>query len=804
MHDYRAKKTSAARQAQPSRTVSFALAATWAVGMTFSTGTVADEQTTSAAADSGNGADTGLEEVIVTATRQAQALSKVPMSVAAYTDKTLDDLSVQTVDDLSRITPGITFSRVAFGNGDQSMISIRGIQSSAGAATTAVYIDDTPIQLRNEGVSATNAYPKVFDLDRIEVLRGPQGTLFGADSEGGAIRFITPEPSLTNYNLYARNELSATQNGGENYEAGLAVGGPVVEDQLGFRLSGWFRHDGGYVDRIDYFTNDVVDPNSNSENSGVMHGSFLWKATSNLTITPSLYYQSVRLNDASSYWEEFSSPGHYESAALGLEPSSDTFSLPSLKVEWDGVVNVISNTSYFDRNNYGVNDYTTSANANLTVGLGVPNEAFYPLPGETQAMGDYIDKQNVFTQEIRLQSADPNARFNWLVGGFYQEERQTSALTVHDPNLNIILSYGLGTPTTATSFFGPLSLGNITTETFEVDHDKQTAGFANVDFRLTQQLKLSAGARVSRIEFDYDASGAGPFYGGPSSVNGSKVQTSVTPRFALSYQANPRNLFYMSAAEGFRPGGENLPVPVPLCSSSLEQFGITTPPTTYNSDSVWSYEVGAKNRLLDDRLQIETSAYHINWQNVQTLIPLNCGFSETLNLGAAVSNGFDFASQFRPTDSLTLGLAVGYNDAHYTKTIQTGTTPTGAPALAIRTGDPLGQTPWVATLSGDYRFLAFGLGSFLHADYQYSSHDSTPLDPYVAGYDPNIPRPPAVTNLNVRIGVELKDVELALFGTNLTNADPEIGRWHDNLESPLYRGITVRPRTIGIRAIVRL
>ncbi len=752
-----------------------------------------------AAAPAGSSSTVG--EVVITATRQPQFLSKVPVSVAAYTEKTLASLNVISIDDLSRITPGITFSRNAFGNGDQTLIAIRGISSSVGAATTGVYIDDAPVQVRNVGVTATNPYPAVFDLDRVEVLRGPQGTLFGAGAEGGAIRFITPTPSLTTYSVYGRAELSGIQNGGENTEAGLAVGGPIIQDVLGFRLSAWDRHDGGYIDRIDYFTHDVEQPDSNYKDTNVVHGELLWQPIANLSVTPSLYFQNSYLNDSNVYWEQFSSGGHYENASLGAQPSNDRFYLPSLKIEWGGAnVHFISNTSYFTRNNHGVNDYTTADNTNIGCGI-APTCSFYPLPGETQAGGHYSDLQSSYSQEFRLTSPDPNARFNWVVGAFFQHESLTSNMEVRDPNTDIIATYGYGVPTTGVSILGPLLPGNGLFASSETDTDQQLAGFAQVDLGITDKLKLTAGVRVSNTQYSYNSTAAGPVAGGPSS--GHQTETPVTPHFGVSYQADPHDLYYFSASEGFRPGGGNSPIPAQLCASSLALFGLTNVPSTYNPDNVWSYELGAKNQFLDGRLQTEASAYHITWQNIQTAISLTCGFGVNLNLGQAESNGFDLAGRYRVNDALTVGWSLGYDDAYYTKTIQTGVQASGAPALAVKAGDPIGATPWTGTVSADYRFVVFNRNGFFHLDYQYSSHDSTALDAEAGTYDPNIPRPPAISNLNLRLGFDVHQVEWALFATNVTGDQPEITRLHDSPTDPLYTGITVRPRTFGLQASVR-
>src|SRR4051812_40741220 len=168
-------------------------------------------------------ASAGVEEVVVTAQRRSEVLSKVPMSITAFTSERIDQLNAKNFGDLVAYTPGVNFEA------DTNSISIRGVNSAAGDATTGIYIDDTPIQLRSLGFGSDNALPYVFDLERVEVLRGPQGTLFGAGSEGGTVRFITPKPSLEDLQIYGKTELSFTQDGAPSYEGGLAVGAPIVD-----------------------------------------------------------------------------------------------------------------------------------------------------------------------------------------------------------------------------------------------------------------------------------------------------------------------------------------------------------------------------------------------------------------------------------------------------------------------------------------------------------------------------------------------------------------------------------------------
>src|SRR3979490_593373 len=216
----------------------------------------------------------GLEEIVVTATRREESINRVPISVTAFNEEMIDQKGIKDFQDVVRFTPGVSIDTRG-----TNAIWIRGISSSAAAGTTGIYIDDTPIQMRALGFNPDDALPKTFDLDRIEVLRGPQGTLFGAGSEGGTVRYIMTQPSVTKESTYARAEVSFTRHGDPSYEAGIAHGGPIVNDVLGYRASVWYRYDGGWIDRIDPTTLDVVDHRSNHANSIAARLALLGQAT---------------------------------------------------------------------------------------------------------------------------------------------------------------------------------------------------------------------------------------------------------------------------------------------------------------------------------------------------------------------------------------------------------------------------------------------------------------------------------------------------------------------------------------------
>jgi iron complex outermembrane receptor protein len=233
-----------------------------------------------AEADAADDAGPALQEITVTATRREESISRVPISITALSQEAIDDKGIHDFADVARYTPG-----VAFDTGQTNQISIRGISSSGGSGTTGIYIDDVPIQVRNLGFNSDDALVKLFDLDRLEVLRGPQGTLFGAGSEGGTVRYITNAPSLTQSSIYAKAETAYTEGGSLTYETGIAGGMPVIDGVFGVRFSAWFRHDGGWIDRVDPTTLDVVDKNANSAGTSAFRLAGLWKPNDVLSVS---------------------------------------------------------------------------------------------------------------------------------------------------------------------------------------------------------------------------------------------------------------------------------------------------------------------------------------------------------------------------------------------------------------------------------------------------------------------------------------------------------------------------------------
>ena len=775
-------------------------------------------------------------EIVVTATRQDQVVTKVPESISAFPAARLAVLNVKSFQDLAKFTPGVAYD-------DQTHnVAVRGISSTAGSGTTGIYIDDTPIQVRALGQNANDALPAVFDLDRVEVLRGPQGTLFGAGSEGGTIRYITPQPSLTAPSGYAHSEISWTDGGAPSYELGAAAGGPIVEDKLGFRLSAWGRRDGGWIDRVDFDTLQPTQRNANSVDTFVTRAALAWKPADGLLITPAIYFQDRNQHNEDQYWTAISAPGAGRFLDGTPEPmvDKDRFVLPSLKIEYDGAaVKVIATTSYYDRhelvNGYSGTLYNLSYFQQLTgagtdpMGApcascgGAPSPLLLPtgpnLPGfgPYQAQTNITNNQKNLTQEIRLQSADPAARLNWTLGVFYSYDTQRSVEEINDPQLPALTQYLWGEDM-LTAWGEDLLPGGDDYINDTTGHDRQIALFADAAYAVTDQLKLDVGLRYAWTHFDYHNLNDGPqdllctapgTSPGPNCgadlESGGKDEHPFTPKVSLSYQLSQDDLLYATVSKGYRIGGATPPLPADACGGVF--------PTSYGSDSVWDYEAGAKVRLFDRRLQVSASAFYIRWSNIQQAIQVpTCGIQFTTNLGDAISQGFDVQTDWRVSDAFQLNAALGYTDAHYTHDalLNAADPDTGAPEsfVVVKKGDVLNVAPWTLSFGGQYNLKLADHPAFVRLDWEFSSRRTHPLpneDPGVdpTFYDPGLAPDPPTYQLSARAGVTLDRWDIALYAQNLLDAHPRLGLNHQDQYTLLYEAETLRPLTIGLAASYR-
>lgn len=739
-------------------------------------------------------------EIVVTAQRRSESIQKVPISITAYTQARMDRQGVRDIQDVVRLTPGLDFNR----GGPQNLtnISIRGIRSNGGASTTGIYIDDVPIQARRAGYSGGSPFPEAFDLERVEVLRGPQGTLFGAGSQGGTIRFITPSPSLSDRSGYGRAEVSTTKNGGVGYEIGAAYGAPIVEDKLGFRASAWYRKTAGWVDRANPRTKAIIQEDANSGDTFSGRAALTLAPTEAVKFTASFYYQRQRTDDAPTYWDILSNPskGKFINGNEIASPTEDEFYVPSLTASIDLADNIslISVSSYLHRDQDVIADYTQLDRA-IVFGNPIP-------PAGAEAPSKFRNSQRSFTQEVRIQSTDKSQRLRWVIGGFYQHSKQNATQFVYDPTLTNEFETATGLPFTAVFGIPVLPGGLIYYQDPFKTVDKQIAGFGQVDYDITPNLTATAGLRVASANFSFLTSVGGPFGGVPFTDSGKQNDSPVTPKFGLEYRISPLNSVYASVAKGFRVGGSNARQLSP-CQAQLGALGLGgINPSTYDSDTVWSYEVGSKNQTADRRLTFNASLFYIKWKNIQQFVTLSsCGGGFIANLGSAENKGFDIDAAFTPIDGLNLGAAVGYTNGKFKDTVYAAAPRPGSSAVSA--GDRIQGSPWRIALNAEYRFALTGRSEgYARVDYQYASAESSQVaqrNPANGlNFIPFYYGAPETNFVTARVGVKLDKVDLSVFADNLFDTKTALDG-QNLVGTPLTRFSGFRPRTIGLTATAR-
>ncbi len=792
------------------------------------------------------------EAIIVTATRSARSVDDVPISIAVMTQEQMDQRGIKQFSDFARYTPGLQLNDAS--STGRNNIAIRGVASSAGAATTGIYIDDVPIQVRQVGYASATGFPVIFDLERIEVLRGPQGTLFGAGSEGGTIRFIQVEPSTTEFSGYARAEGSLTRDAEGSYEGGVALGGPIVQDKLGFRVSAYYRRDGGWYDKVpadleildatgesrgdsvSFTQTGEGEKNINWQETYALRGALKLEPTEDFSITPSIFYQNRKLGSGQyGAWLSGSDPDEgvfvypeFSAGAADPDTGISGMSLPdneegessmlvaSLNSEWDlGDVGLFFSTSYLEQKKDQLYDYTTGYEI-YYMGQDFARDG-------ARGSGIYSDQQKVWTTEFRVQSNTPDSWIDWVAGVFYSKSEQSSHQLIemntmlYDQNyfgmgnLDGAAPFGPGYSTFDNIWGAPMIgesgvyLADATTD------EKQIAGFAQVDIRPIDKLTLTLGARWSYNDLTYGLATSGPEnnlnapYGAdctsdtycpygegeyaPAYPTGevSGSERAFTPKIGLSYEIDDRNMVYASAAKGFRNGGGQIPLPS-ACDEGLIQIGYVDEkgnpsiPTSFGSDSVWSYEVGTKNNLMGGAVHFEGSAYIIKWDNVQSNVSVPiCGYAFTDNFASAEVKGFEMVVGLEPVEGLNLNANIGYQHTSF-----------GDTDSAITQSGP----PWKIALSADYaREVAQGVEGYGRVDYTYTDK------PVGATSDPLLLEALEDSELvNLRIGARFEGLDVSLFAQNLLDASPLI---NPSRSRYIWQASTFRPRTIGITAAFR-
>lgn len=740
-----------------------------------------------------------IEVVNVTAQKRKEDPAKVAMSITAVTGSQLQAEHVNDFTDLTRVVPNISFT-AASGNGGAGPgtenIEIRGISSTAGAATVGIYLGDVSITVGNVYTMGT-VEPRFFDIDRVEVLRGPQATLYGASSMGGTIKFVPNEPDLKEREFTTYTEASAMDGGSMNWSANAVANLPLIPGELALRFGVQAQHSGGFINQVDG-DGKLQSSNINKIDDQEVRLALKWKPIPSLTITPSLYYQKLDAKDIAAFNLDLP---RYQAQKQVREPSRDVLTIPSLNVNWDlGEVDLTSSTSYFQRkfdrqqNGSAYNSYSLSTFLTSTEDGGkAPPELIEAVAGLPSAV--LLNNQvRQVAQEFRLASRPYDAArspWTWLAGVYLSN--QHTNLTENDPIYGVndlFAKFGLSTA-------DPDLLPGAFPNDFPGDnsfygsfhyHEKQRSVFGEVNYYFTPALHATVGARYLKADSSLDQKNGMYLAGAGNNSSVSLSSKAFTPKYAMTWEVDPNHTLYASAAKGFRLGGSNVYVPPTTCGQDLAANGIEAGPPTYSSDSLWSYEVGNKSRFLNNRLTVNADLFYVKWKNIQQGVYLpTCAYTYNANAGDATSKGFEFEIKAKPLAGLTLNLAAGYVTAELSNDEGARNGIFGAHAGAAVQGVP----KYNASAGAQYNF---GVGEnktgFVAGDVRWVGSSYGSLNPEQTDY-----RRPAYHTVDLSAGLNFDRASLTVFVKNALDDDTIIQ--HPQVAS-IVQGYRLTPRSIGM------
>jgi outer membrane receptor protein involved in Fe transport len=677
-----------------------------------------------------------LEEVVVTATKRAESILNVPVSISASSQPDLKQRGARSLQDAVRSTPGVRYLSGGSGSG---VYAIRGVNTGTAVGNMqspiGLYLDD--IDILDPFFPRITPNPRMFDVDRVEVLRGPQGTLFGSGALGGAIRIIANKPDAGRFAMATEETATSTQGGRLGYAFDGMVNIPLAPDRLALRVVGYYEFDGGYVDNI-----ATQETNTNHAVSRGGRIELKWTPGPAFSLSATALFQNDRPNDAG-----FSFYGSKAYAYNNVVPNrflNDT-KIYGINAAYDaGWARLSSLTTYADRQEVSQVDFTPRAVALMN--LSDPATVIDAGPSRT------------FSQEIRLTSPDVQ-RPSWLIGGLYLSNRHTVDEEVVIPRLPDAMP-GVTT-----------SLAALTLSHFRTD---QTAIFGEASYALVENLTVTAGARILRDVMHLDQ-----ILGGPLEQAGVEDrqthETAFTPKFALTYRPRTNLSFYAQASRGYRVGQNNVRAAVPR----------EIIPLTYRPDRLWNYELGEKATLFANRLRIDGAVYYIDWKRIQ----LNertpaFGINYIGNAGDAAILGAEVELEAHPTAPLSIGAAVTLNHSRLTRI---------EPGVAAAKGDRLPGSAGFAS-SGWVQYthvLSGGLSLYGRLDGQYVGAQYSELRNATAlryGHH---------GSFDLRLGARQGRYELIAYVNNLAGGDRKVSAL---LVSATPVAIRQRPRTFGLTA----
>ncbi|MCC2978308.1 TonB-dependent receptor [Sphingomonas sp. PL-96] len=723
-------------------------------------------------------------DIVVTAQKRVEGVRDIPLSISVLDAEQLSRAHITDYGDLARNVAGLSFTNT--GASGLSRIALRGVASASGAATVGVYLDDVALSFPNQSFTGTTL-PRLFDLERVEVLRGPQGTLYGDSSLGGTLRFITSQPELGQISGYANGQLAAVKGGGTDYEVSGAVNLPLGS-RAALRIAGVSGRQSGFIDHVDA-TGAVDRQNVDAERYHAVRATLLVEATDWLKLTPTLQWQYSKTDDSSVF--NLSLP-RFQRANQVLEPSRDTLIVPSLTAEASfGDYTLTSITSYtkrkFDRRLDATvfdSEYVASA---IDPDYGAPYDRIAALPGVLAN----VDRITNWSEELRLASPGIKAggrSYEWQIGAYLNSLKAQSLDDEYVYGLNDAVTGQFGT--SVQSIIGYAAPDDLLGY-FHSDRTlKQIAGFAQGSLMIVPKLKATVGVRqVKAWTESRMAQGGWLADGTPASEKVKSDESPFTPKFALDYAVSRELSLYASATKGFRLGGQNNTLPS-FCGRAITSIGLTAVGVkSYGSDTIWAYEVGGKAGFFGNRLRVNASAYRIDWSNIQQQLRLaSCGYVITANAGDARSQGGELEIAARVTDALTLNVTGGVTDAHITEEAAGSTAKVGQKVLGVPNKTLMLGVDYDRRLSErlalhatmNWNYTGESRGSFTVTDSDYVRED------YWVG--------------DLDAGVDIDNLTLGVFVKNIADDQTVIQK-----PSILFirQGLTVRPRTIGASLRVR-
>jgi iron complex outermembrane receptor protein len=739
-----------------------------------------------------------LQEVVVTATKRESTVQNTPMSITAVTGEDILERGIADFSGIIQSVPGVAMRTSGPG---QTEVEMRGMTSAGGnSSTVGFYLDDTPLTApANAQNGKVVIDPNLYDLNRVEVLRGPQGTLYGSGSMGGTIKLVPNAPDPSQFAASAQLTPSYTDGGGFNHAENAMMNLPLA-NSLALRIVASESHDSGWIDRnvladgqFPLETNNLQTRGNvlaapiaqrygdvNDVENDSVRAAILWKPIDGLSIAPSVLYQHSEQGGLTQIDSNPGTDAHYQ-PFNSPEPYSDRISIGSLSVQYAlPWFDVTSATSRWVRETTLHQDGTEEFQWALSTPTAIL--PLYPAEGgigPTSPTPVENDSSAQWSEEIRLTSTG-DTTFKWIAGYFYQEFNSCYCEQVLIPG--------------AVDAFG---IANAFTQR-QVTYIDQRAFFAELSYQLTSQLKATAGLRRYSYHSEVDTTVSGFV----SATGSDAVQTSaspesnqgVNPKFDLSYEFSKDLLTYATVAKGFRPGGGNQPIPVTgalgdTCEADLQTSHNTTnfvpAPLQFGPDTVWSYELGEKARALDRRVTLNSALYFEKWGGTQQNVPLPCGYPYTANAGTAHIYG----AEFELTALLLPSVTFTANGAYTHATFVVGSTEAG-----ITPGTRVQDIP-ERTLSTSlaYRHELTGdlsLVTRLENDYVGARTDVTYTVNNLPSYD--------LTNF--RAGVQAGHWSAVAFVRNLTNERAYLSNaFQINLNIPTFNRVVIsQPLTVGV------